>query len=139
MSDPDYLLRAEGERRIAIGAGELHRWSQTEVVGVPEEVLVELLPVTEAALRDAPFLLHEPTFSSQHAARRFTSVRQRTLFFASDSTTSEIHIWASELETAMRNLQWVVLPGEWHGVDDSTLTQVITRFVSGSLTDVAQP
>lgn len=138
-SDPNDLLRAEGERRLAKGAEELHRWFQTEVVGVPEEVLAELPPVSEAVLRDAPSLLHELTFLPGTPAQRFALVRQPTLLIASDSTAPEIHIWASELEAAMPNSQRVVLPGEWHGVDDSTLTQSISKFVNGSTTGSAQP
>lgn len=126
--DPDHEFRAEGERRLAVGPQELHRWFQTEVVGVPEEVLAELPPPSEETLRDAPSLLHELTFLPATPPQRFTSVSQPTLLMASDSTAPEIHTWAQELEAAIPNARLVVLPGEWHGVDDGTLTRAIIDF-----------
>ena len=137
-TDPDYSLRREGERRLAQGPEELHRWFQTEVVGVPEEVLAELPPLTEEALRDAPSLLHELTFLPGTPAHRFSSVRQPTLLIASDSTAPEIHVWAEELNAAIPHSRRVVLPGEWHGVDDFTLTQAIREFVDDPTTTTAQ-
>ena len=128
--DPDHLFRAEGARRLAEGPEVLHQWFQTEVVGVPEEVLAELPPASDEVLRDAPSLLHELTFLPGTPAQRFASVRQPTLL-ASDSTAPEIHEWGRELEAAMPNARLAVLPGEWHGVDDATLTRAISDFVGG--------
>lgn len=127
-SDPDHLFRAEGERQLAAGPEVLHRWFQTEVVGVPEEVLAELPPVSAEVLRDAPSLLHELTFLPGTPAERFMTVHQPTLLIASDSTAPEIHQWGQQLEAAMPDARRIVLPGEWHGVDDATLTQAISDF-----------
>lgn len=126
--DPDRKLRAEGEHRLAEGPEVLHRWFQTEVVGVPEEVLAELPPVSEETLRDAASLLHELTFLPATPAQRFASVSQPTLLITSDSTAPEVHQWGLELETAMPDARLAVLPGVWHGVDDATLTRAITDF-----------
>lgn len=136
--DPDYLLRSEGERRLAQGPEELHRWFQTEVVGVPEEVLAELPPLSGEALRDAPSLLHELTFLPGTPAHRFASVQQPTLLIASDSTAPEMHVWAEELKAAIPHSRRVVLPGEWHGVDDFILTEAIREFVNDPMTSAAQ-
>ena len=126
--DPEHRFRAEGERRLGEGPEVLHRWFQTEVVGVPEEVLAELPPVSDETLRDAPSLLHELTFLPGTPAQRFASVRQPTLLIASDATAPEIHTWGRELEAAMPDARLAVLPGEWHGVDDATLTRAVSDF-----------
>ncbi|MGC0252018.1 alpha/beta fold hydrolase [Pseudactinotalea sp. Z1748] len=126
--DPDHHFRSEGERRLAEGPEVLHRWFQTEVVGVPEEVLAELGPPSEANLRDAPSLLHELTFLPGTPARRFASVAQPTLIVASSATAPEMYEYANALEEAMPHAQVEILPGEWHGVDDTTLTRSISRF-----------
>lgn len=126
--DPNHMFRAEGERQLAEGAEVLHQWFQTEVVGVPEDVLAALPPVSAEALRDAPSLLHELTFLPGTPAERFTAVRQPTLLIASDSTAPEIHKWGQQLESAIPGARLAVLPGEWHGVDDITLTRAISDF-----------
>lgn len=126
--DPDHQLRAEGERRLARGNDELHRWFQTDVVGVPEEILAQMGPVDDAILRDAPTLLHELTFLPGTPARRFTTVQQPTLIVASESTAPEIIRWGQQLEEAIPQARLAIVPGEWHGVDDATLTQAIAEF-----------
>lgn len=130
-ADPEHALRAEGERRLADGPEVLHSWFQTDIVGVPEEVLAQIGPPSAEVLRDAPSLLHELTFLPGTPAHRFASVEQPTLLVASDSTAPEIHVWGRELEAAMPNAQRAVLPGEWHGVDDETLTRAIVDFAVG--------
>lgn len=127
--DPDHSFRDEGVRRLAEGPRVLHEWFQTDVVGVPEEVLSELPPPSDETLRDAPSLLHELTFLPGTPAQRFASVQQPTLVIASESTEPDILTWAHELEEAMPNGRAAVFPGEWHGVDDATLTQAIRNFV----------
>lgn len=127
-ADDEHTLRTEGERRLAEGPEALHRWFQTEIVGVPEHVLAELPPPAEETLRDVSSLLHELTFLPGTPARRFASVSQPTLLIASDSTAPEILTWGRELEAAMPNARVTVLPGEWHGVDDAALTQAISDF-----------
>ncbi|WP_051198443.1 alpha/beta fold hydrolase [Gordonia shandongensis] len=127
--DPDHAFRAEGERRLADGPDVLHHWFQTDVVGVPAEVLAELPPPSAETLRDAASLLHELTFLPGTPAIRFSSVRQPTLLIASDSTAPEIHTWGEELEATLPDARLTILPGEWHGVDDATLTTAIGDFV----------
>lgn len=136
--DPERRFRAEGARRLAKGPGMLLHWFNTEVVGVPQEVLAELPPPSAETLRDAPSLLHELTFLPGTPAHRFASVRQPTLLIASDSTAPEIHEWGRELETAMPNARFAVLPGQWHGVDDATLTRAIRAFVNEQMMRPAQ-
>lgn len=128
-ADPDRHFRDEGARRLAEGADVLHRWFQTDVVGVPDHVLAELPPPSAENLRDAPSLLHELTFLPGTPATRFASVQQPTLVIASESTAPEILTWARELEESMPNARAAVFPGEWHGVDDATLTRAIVDFV----------
>lgn len=123
--DPDHAMRSEGERRLAEGPEALHRWFQTDVVGVPDEVLAEMPPPSDEALRDVRSLLKELTFLPGTPARRFRAVRQPTLVIASDSTAPEIHRWGRELEQTMPNARLAVVPGEWHGVDDATLTRLV--------------
>ncbi len=130
-SDPHGEMRAEGARQLREGPDVLHRWYHTDVVGVPEDVLAELGPPSEESLRDAPTLLHELSFLPGTPAKRFASVRQPTLVLASDSTVPIMHVWGRQLEDALPRAQFVVLPGEWHGVDDATLVQAIGVFVPG--------
>uniref|UniRef100_UPI002605FCB6 alpha/beta fold hydrolase n=1 Tax=Microbacterium sp. TaxID=51671 RepID=UPI002605FCB6 len=134
-ADPEHHLRAEGERRLAEGDDVLHRWFQTDIVGVPDDVLAELGPPAEETLRDASSLLHELTFLPGTPATRFSSVRQPTLVIASASTVPEILAWGRELEQEMPNARAAVFPGEWHGVDDATLTRAIAQFVHGTPRD----
>ncbi|HIT75719.1 MAG TPA: alpha/beta hydrolase [Candidatus Avipropionibacterium avicola] len=126
--DPDHAFRAEGERRLAEGPDVLHHWFHTDVVGVPAEVLAELPPPADETLRDAASLLHELTFLPGTPARRFAVVQQPTLVIASDSTAPEIHTWGEQLQEAMPQARLAILPGEWHGVDDATLTRAIGDF-----------
>ena len=42
---------------------------------------------------------------------------------------------ADALVSAMPDAERVVLPGEWHGVDDVTLTREIVRFPKGPAHD----
>lgn len=137
--DPDHEFRAEGERRLAVGNDELHRWFQTDVVGVPEDILADMLPAPEAVLKDAPSLLHELTFLPGTPATRFASVSQPTLLIASDATVPEMHVWARELEATLPHAQRAVLPGEWHGVDDATLAESIRAFVIDDTVGAAPP
>ncbi|WP_051215550.1 alpha/beta fold hydrolase [Granulicoccus phenolivorans] len=135
--DPDRALLAEGRRRLAAGPAELHRWFNVEVVGVPEEVMAQLPPVSEEILRDAPSLLHELEFLPGTPARRFASVRQPALFIASETTDPAIIRWGRELAEALPHGESVVVPGEWHGVDDATLTRLITGAAGVARTDPA--
>lgn len=131
-ADPQGELRAEGERRLLVGPEELHWWFNAEIVGVPDEVLAELGPPSAETLRDAPSLLHELSFLPGTAASRFAGVGIPTLVIASDSTAPEMHTWGRELEETMPNARFVILPGEWHGVDDATLARAIADFVPAS-------
>ncbi|EOM77540.1 hypothetical protein Rrhod_1101 [Rhodococcus rhodnii LMG 5362] len=130
--DPDREFLTEGERQLAEGPRSLHEWFQIHVVGVPDEVLAELPPVADETLRDAASILHELAFLPGTPAERFRSVSRPTLIVASDSTAPEIHGWGRELEEQLPDARLEILPGEWHGVDDATLTAAIGRFVDGA-------
>ena len=52
-----------------------------------------------------------------------------TLLLASDHTAPELLETARQLEQAIPESTLRVLPGEWHGVDDDTLTLEITKFL----------
>lgn len=126
--DPEQGLLALGRQKLAEGPRVLHEWFQTEIVGVPEEVLSQLPPLSEEDLSNAPSLLHELTFLPGTPPERFTGIQQRAALIASEATAPEILAWGRQLEEAMPNARAVVLPGEWHGVDDATLTGAIADF-----------
>lgn len=129
-ADPDHHFRDEGARKLAEGPDVLHEWFQSDVVGVPDDVRAELPPPSAETLRDARSLLHELTFLPGTPAVRFVSVQQPTLVIASESTAPDILTWARELEDAMPNARAAVYSGEWHGVDDATLTRAISDFAT---------
>ncbi len=128
--DPEQALLALGRQKLADGPRALHEWFQTEIVGVPEEVLSQLPPLSEEDLRNAPSLLHELTFLPGTPAQRFAGVQQPTAVIASELTAPEIITWARQLEETMPDAKAVLLPGEWHGVDDATLTRAIADFAA---------
>lgn len=129
-SDPGFTLRGEAERQLEAGLAQAHRWFSTEIVGVPEEVLAQLPPLTDEDLENTRTIVHELTFLPGTPAERFAGVRQPTLLIASDSTAPVIYEFAEALAAAMPNATRAVLPGEWHGVDDATLTSAIVAFAS---------
>lgn len=100
------------------------------VVGVPPEVLDRLAEPSVADLAYAPTMLHELEFLPRAEVRAFAGVQTPTLLIRSDHTAPEIGQWADELAAVMPNAQVLELPGEWHGVDDATLTAAIRGFLT---------
>lgn len=130
--DPTHALRDEAQRRVDADLAEAQRWFNVEIVGVPEEVLAELPPLTDEDLSNTRTIVHELEFLPGTPAERFAGVTQPTLLVASDQTAPEIHDYAEALEAALPAATRVVLPGEWHGVDDATLTEAIVAFAGGA-------
>lgn len=133
VADPDFELRAEAQRRIDADLADARLWFSTDVVGVPEEVLEGLPSPGTEDLENTRTIVHELTFLPGTPAARFASVDTPTLIMASDHTAPEILQWAADLEESMPHATRRVLPGEWHGVDDATLTQTIREFLSSPL------
>ena len=128
--DPEHAMRSEAQRRIDADVADAHRWFTTDIVGVPDEVLAEMPPPSEEDLRNARTMVHELTFLPGTPAARFAAVRTPALLMASAGTAPEILEWAAQLENAMPCAVRQVLPGEWHGVDDATLTTAITDYLT---------
>lgn len=126
--DPGFSLRSEAQRRIDTSLADAHSWFNTEIVGVPEEVLAELPALGDEDLENTRTIVHELTFLPGTPAHRFATVETPTLLVASDHTAPEILEWAIQLEESMPNLTRQVLPGEWHGVGDAILTQAIHDY-----------
>lgn len=127
-ADPTFAARDEAQRRLDADVDDADHWYKTEIVGVPPEVLAELPPRTDADRRNTRTIVHELEFLPGTPAERFAGVRQPTLLIASDQTAPIMHDIAEALVAAMPAATRVVLPGEWHGVDDVTLTREIVRF-----------
>ena len=70
-------------------------------------------------------MLHELDFLPAATIASLAGVETPTLLIRSDHTSPEIGRWADGLATVMPNARAVELPGEWHGVDDGTLTAAI--------------
>lgn len=127
-ADPTFALREEAQRRIDTDLADAQRWYNTDVVGVPPEVLEQLPPLTEEDLQNTRTIVHELEFLPGTAAERFAGVAQPTLLIASDQTAPIIHEFADALVAAMPHASKAILPGQWHGVDDATLTESIATF-----------
>ena len=134
-ADPSFALRDEAQRRIDDDVDAADHWYNTEIVGVPPEVLAELPPRTDADRRNTRTIVHELEFLPGTSAERFAGVEQPTLLIASDATAPIMYEIADALVSAMPDAERVVLPGEWHGVDDVTLTREIVRFAKGPAHD----
>ncbi len=128
-ADPTFALREEAQRRIDADLADAQRWYNTDVVGVPPEVLDQLPPLTQEDLRNTRTIVHELEFLPGTSAERFAGVAQPTLVVASDQTAPIMYTFADALVAAMPAAQKRILPGEWHGVDDATLTEAIVGFV----------
>lgn len=87
-------------------------------------------PLSADGLQNTRTIVHELTFLPGTPAESFASVPTPTLLMASDHTAPEILQWATELEEAIPNATRLVLPGEWHGVDDATLTDAIHAYLA---------
>jgi pimeloyl-ACP methyl ester carboxylesterase len=118
----------EFERRYAADPADGHRWFTTEVVGVPPEVLATLPPPSAQVLADAATISHELTFLPGATVDRFAGLATPTLLVSSDDTAPEMARLA-DLAVVMPNASLRVLPGEWHTVDDATLTPAVREFL----------
>lgn len=127
--DPGFTLREEAQRRIDADLADAQRWYNTDVVGVPPEVLDHLPPLTEEDLQNTRTIVHELEFLPGTSAERFAGVAQPTLVIASDQTAPIMYEFADALVAAMPNAEKRILPGEWHDVDDATLTDAVVGFV----------
>ncbi|MGC5627776.1 alpha/beta fold hydrolase [Georgenia sp. Z1344] len=130
-ADPEHAARAEAQRLIDEDLEAAHRWFNVEVVGVPAEVLAELPPLSTQDLENTRTIVHELTFLPGTSAARFASITTPTLVIASEATDPGMLDGVRELADAVPSATAAVLPGEWHGVDDATLTDAIHGFVSG--------
>ena len=129
MADADSAeLVAEFERRLAAdGPAATHRWYDTEIVGVPEEIL-EQLPLGAEDLANTPAIVHDLHFLPGLDAADLATVAQPTLIVASDQTDPVIYQSAESLQRELPSCSYRMLPGEWHGVDPQTLTAAIAEF-----------
>ncbi|WP_052460303.1 alpha/beta fold hydrolase [Microbacterium gorillae] len=101
----------------------------TEIVGVPPEVLATI-PATDRDLANAPTMLHELEFLPGADASAFAGLANPTLLIRSDHTVPEMAMWAEQLVAVMPNARAVAVPGQWHGVDDATLADVLVGFLA---------
>ncbi|GMA40247.1 alpha/beta fold hydrolase [Mobilicoccus caccae] len=127
-ADPDLHLATEAQRRVDEDRAAAHRWFDTQIVGVPEEVLAEMPPLSEEDIANTPSIVHELTFLPATPATRFADVSRPTLLLASDKTAPIIHTFAEQLEQALPDVTYRILPGEWHGLDDATITEAAAHF-----------
>lgn len=123
--DSDHSMKADAQRLLDADLAEARRWFQTDIIGLPAEILEQLPVASDEDLANTRTIVHELTFLPGTPARRFSQVETPTLVMASDHTAPEILEWAAQLEAAMPSAVQRVLPGEWHGVDDATLTDAI--------------
>lgn len=127
-ADPEGLMAAEFTRRCEQDRAAAHRWFNTTVVGVPEEVLSQMPPLSDEDLANTPAIVHELHFLPGTPASRFAGVTQPVLLLASDSTAPVIHTFAEQLDEALPDSTYRVLPGSWHGLDDATITTAVRDF-----------
>lgn len=128
-SDPGLAMRDEAQRRIDVDLADARHWFDTQVVGVPEEIVAGFKPSAED-LENTRTIVHELTFLPGTPPQRFAGVRTPTLLMASDHTAASLLEWSAQLEEAMPHATRKVLHGGWHGVDDDTLTRTVTEYLS---------
>lgn len=127
--DPGLAVRDEAQRRIDADLADARHWFDTQVVGVPEEVLAGFHPSAED-LESTRTIVHELTFLPGTPPQRFAGVQTPTLIMASDHTAPSLLEWSAQLGEAMPRATHRVLAGGWHGVDDNTLTRTIVEYLS---------
>lgn len=127
--DPGWATRTEAQRRIDADLADARHWFATHVVGVPDEVLAQMPPPGPEDLSNTRTIVHELTFLPQTPAGRFATVHVPTMLVASDHTAPEILQGVADLAEAMPEATARVLPGEWHGVDDATLTEAVRQHL----------
>lgn len=122
--------KARLQELMATDRAAARRYFDTQIVGVPEEIL-DQMPVTDRGLANAPSILHEMEFLPGTSAETFRGLETPTLLMRSDHTAPEMAVWAGELVETMPHARAVELPGQWHGVDDATLVTAIRDFLVG--------
>lgn len=127
--DPGGTIRAEAQRRVDHDLADARDWFNREIVGIPADVLAQFGTPTEQELQNTRTIVHELTFLPGTFPGRFSAVTVPTLLLASDHTAPELLQWAQQLDDAIPDSHYQVLPGEWHGVDDGTLTAAISGFL----------
>ncbi|WP_226345239.1 alpha/beta fold hydrolase [Agilicoccus flavus] len=100
-----------------------------EVVGVPAEVVAQMPPLGDEDRRALPTLLHELSFLPGTPPERFAAATAPTLVMVSDHTDPRMGEFAAQLADAMPDCRVATLPGQWHGVDDATLTAAMVEFL----------
>lgn len=130
-ADPHFDLRAEAQRRIETSLADAHHWFNTEVVGVPAEILEQMPPPTENDLQNTATIVHELTFLPGTSAQRFAGLRTPIVVISSDATDPTMLAGVQELAATIPSASAAIVPGEWHGVDDATLTLTIRDFAAG--------
>ncbi|MGO1255943.1 MAG: alpha/beta fold hydrolase [Microbacterium gubbeenense] len=128
--DPGYAARAEAQRLIDEDLLSARQWFNTEIVGVPAEVLDEMPPPSGEDLENTRTIVHELTFLPGTTAERFADLRIPTLVIASDATDPGMLEGVELLAATAPSVTAQILPGEWHGVDDDTLATAIHEFVA---------
>lgn len=127
--DPDLCMRAEAQRRFDVDVADAHRWFNEEVIGVPAEILDLFHALTPEDLANTRTIVHELTFLPGTSAERFAALQTPVLILASDHTAPEILEWADQLAVTMTAATCQVLPGEWYGLDDATLTKAVRDYI----------
>ncbi|MCW4386165.1 alpha/beta hydrolase [Salinibacterium sp. SYSU T00001] len=130
-ADPGFGMRTEAQRLIEADLAAARRWFDVEVVGVPAEVLEQLPPHSHESLENTRTIVHELTFLPGTPPERFAELATPTLVLASDATDPGMLEGVQRLAAVSPAVTLVVLPGEWHGLDDTTLTDAIRSFVIG--------
>ncbi len=127
--DPDFAVRTEAQRLLDEDVADARHWFHRDFVGIPAEILAQFPPPSAEDLHNTRTIVHELTFLPGTSPERFANVPVPTLLLASDHTAPELLETARQLEQAIPESTLRVLPGEWHGVDDDTLTLEITKFL----------
>lgn len=128
--DPDLLARAEAQRRLDLDVADASDWFKRDIVGIPAEIIAQFPPPSDDDLHNARTIVHELTFLPGTNPERFANVPVPALLLASDHTAPELINAAQQLEREIPASTLKLLPGEWHGVDDRTLTLEVTQFLS---------
>lgn len=128
--DPGHAARAEAQRLIDEDLQSARHWFNTDIVGVPAEVLDEMPPPSAEDLENTRTIVHELTFLPGTPAERFAGLRTPTLVIASHATDPDMLVGVELLAETIPSATVAILPGEWHGVDDDTLVTAIHEFVA---------
>lgn len=131
--DPGGEMREEAQRRINNDVNDARNWFMRTVVGIPEEVLAQFPPPTEQELQNTRTIVHELSFLPGTNPERFKTLAVPMLLLASDHTARELIDAARQIADAVPDSQHRELPGEWHGVDDATLTVAIVEFLDSQM------